>query len=258
MNILMVGDVVGEGGCHYLSRVLPKLRREYEADAIIVNGENSAKGNGITPQSADMLFSAGADVITTGNHCFRRRCESLFDENPRILRPANYPEGAPGSGVFSLDLGRTRLAVINLMGTAFMEPLDNPFSVIDNILETLDTPCILVDFHAEATSEKRALGYYLSGRVSAVIGTHTHTQTADEECIDGKTAYISDVGMVGAARSVLGVCPEQAIQKQRFHVPVQFSEAPGPYVLGAVCLSIDPKTGNSNKIRRVFLKEMTN
>lgn len=258
MNILMVGDVVGENGCSYLSRTLPKLRRECEADAVIVNGENSAKGNGITPQSAEMLFSAGADVITTGNHCFRRRCESLFDENPRILRPANYPDGTPGRGVCVLDLGRTSLAVINLMGTAFMEPLDNPFAVIDTLLESIETRCILVDFHAEATAEKRALGYYLAGRVSAVIGTHTHTQTADEECIDGKTAYISDVGMVGAQRSVLGVCPEQAIQKQRFHTPVQFTEADGPCILGAVCLSIDSKTGNSNKIRRIILKDVTN
>lgn len=257
MNILMVGDVVGTLGCAYLAKVLPQLRRDYEASAVIVNGENSAQGNGITPRSAEMLFAAGADVITTGNHCFRRRCNALLDEHPRILRPANYPEGAPGRGVCLLDLGRTTLAVINLLGTAFLEPLDNPFTVIDCLLEKIETPCIVVDFHAEATAEKRAMGYYLAGRVSAVIGTHTHVQTADEECIDDKTAYLTDVGMVGAARSVLGICPEQAIAKQRFHLPVSFSEAEGSCILGAVCLSIHPKTGNSNKIQRILLKEMT-
>lgn len=260
MNVLMIGDVVGEGGCRYLQQMLPKLRREYEADAVIVNGENSAReGVGITQESADMLFSAGADVITTGNHCFRRRgCESLFEDNARILRPANFPEGVCGSGVCELDLGRSSLVVVNLMGTAFMEPIDNPFAAMDTILEEIKNPCIIVDFHAEATGEKRALGYYLAGRVSAVIGTHTHVQTADEQIIDGKTAYLTDVGMVGAERSVLGVEPEQAIAKQRFHAPVQFTAASGDYELGAVCLSIDSKTGRTNKIRRVVLKHMTN
>lgn len=257
MNVLMVGDVVGENGCAYLMRVLPQLRREYSADAVVVNGENSANGNGITAESAAMLFDAGADVITTGNHCFRRRCESLFSENPRILRPANYPDGTAGSGVVTLDFGRERLAVINLMGTAFMEPLDNPFSVIDRLLETVETRCILVDFHAEATAEKRAMGYYLAGRVSAVIGTHTHIQTADEELIDEKTAYLTDVGMVGAARSVLGVDVGQAIKKQRFHTPVTFTEAAGDCVLGAVCITIDSKLGNSTKIQRVNIRKMT-
>lgn len=259
MNVLMVGDVVGEAGCAYASKMLPRLRREYAADAVIVNGENAApEGTGITAQAAQMLFSAGADVITTGNHCFRRRNESLFEENERILRPANYPEGTAGHGICTLDLGRSRLAVVNLMGTAFMEALDNPFSVADQLLKTIDTPCILVDFHAEATAEKRSMGYYLAGRVSAVIGTHTHIQTADEELIDGKTAYLTDVGMVGAQRSVLGVTVEQAIAKQRFHVPIGFTAASGPCVLGAVCLSIDSKTGESYKIQRAFLKEMTN
>ena len=257
MKLLMFGDVVGEAGCECFCRNAPKLKRQYGADLIVVNGENSAQGNGITPYSVDMLFSGGADVITTGNHCFRRKCDELYD-NERILRPANYPEGAPGSGVCVLDFGSYSVAVINLMGTAFMDALDNPFTVIDGMLAGLDTKNILLDFHAEATSEKRAMGWYLSGRVSAVIGTHTHVQTADAEILDGRTGYLTDVGMVGGARSVLGVLPELAIEKQRFHRPVQFAEAPGPCILNAVCLEIDSKIGICTKIERVFMSDSTN
>ncbi len=256
MRILMFGDAVGETGTVCFQKTAPRLKREYKADLVIVNGENSAKGNGITQQSAQQLFAGGADVITTGNHCFRRRCPELF-QHDRILRPANYPEGAPGKGVCILDCGAYRLAVINLMGTAFMEPLDNPFSVIDAILPTLGTKNILVDFHAEATSEKRAMGIYLKGRVSAVIGTHTHVQTADEELIGGTTGYLTDVGMIGAEYSVLGVQPEQAIEKQRFHTPVQFTEATGSCLIGAVLLEIDTKSGICTKIERVFIREST-
>ena len=254
MRILMFGDAVGEAGCACFCKYAPRLRQKYGADITVVNGENSAKGNGITPESAEQLFSAGADVITTGNHCFRRKCESLF-ENPRILRPANFPEGAPGSGVFLLDCGAFSLAVVNLMGTAFMEPLDNPFSVIDGILEHLDTPNVLIDFHAEATAEKRALGWYLAGRVSAVIGTHTHVQTADEEILREHTAYLTDAGMIGASESVLGVCIEQAVRKQRLHVPVQFTEAESACVLGGVCIEINPKNGRAVSVERILLRD---
>ncbi|MBQ5340076.1 MAG: YmdB family metallophosphoesterase [Oscillospiraceae bacterium] len=254
MKILMFGDVVGEAGTACFQRFAPRLKQQYAADLIVVNGENSAKGNGITQQSADQLFAGGADIITTGNHCFRRKCDEIF-ENPRILRPANYPEGAPGSGVCILDCGAYSFAVINLMGTAFMEALDNPFTVIDMLLEEIDTPNILVDFHAEATSEKRAMGWYLSGRVSAVIGTHTHVQTADAEILDGKTGYLTDVGMTGGARSVLGVNVEQAIAKQRFHRPVQFTEAGGPCIVNAVFIEIDSKLGICTKMDPVFAKE---
>ena len=231
MRILMFGDAVGETGTACFQKTAPQLKREYKADLVIVNGENSAKGNGITQHSAQQLFEGGADVITTGNHCFRRRCPEIF-EHDRILRPANYPEGAPGKGVCILDCGAYRFAVVNLMGTAFMEPLDNPFSVIDAILPTLGTNNILVDFHAEATSEKRAMGIYLKGKVSAVIGTHTEY-------------------------SVLGVHPEPAIEKQRFHTPVQFTEATGSCMIGGVLLEIDTKSGICNKIERIFIREST-
>lgn len=258
MKLLMFGDVVGENGTAYFCKLAPKLRREYSADLIVVNGENSASGGrGITQQSARQLFSAGADVITTGNHCFQRRCPQLF-ENERILRPANYPEGAPGSGICVLDCGSYSFAVINLMGTAFMEALDNPFSVIDTLLPNIPTKNILVDFHAEATSEKRAMGLYLTGKVSAVIGTHTHVQTADEEIIDGKTGYLTDAGMTGGMYSVLGVNAAEAIDKQRFHLPVQFSEADPPCYLNAVALEIDSKSGICTKIGRIFIRECTN
>ncbi len=256
MRILFFGDAVGEAGCEALSRYAPKLKQEHSADLMIVNGENSAKGNGITPQSADRLFDAGADVITTGNHCFRRRCDSLF-EDPRILRPANFPDGAPGKGVTVLDCGRWSLAVVNLMGTAFLEPLDNPFTVIDDILGTLHTPNVFVDFHAEATSEKRAFGWYLAGKVSAVIGTHTHVQTADEEILEGHTGYLTDAGMVGPARSVLGVRVEDALYKQRFHLPVTFAEADPPCIICGVLLEIDSKSGKCTKIERLFIKDYT-
>ncbi|MBR5371260.1 MAG: YmdB family metallophosphoesterase [Oscillospiraceae bacterium] len=257
MRLLMFGDVVGEAGTACFQRYAPQLRKEYGADIVIVNGENSAKGNGITPQSAAGLFAGGADVITTGNHCFRRKCDQIFEDS-RILRPANYPEGAPGSGVCVLDCGAYSLAVINLMGTAFMDALDNPFTVIDRILPEIHTRNIVLDFHAEATSEKRAMGWYLNGRISALFGTHTHVQTADEEILDGGTAYLTDVGMVGGQRSVLGVLPELAVKKQRFHRPVSFAEAGMPCVVCCVMVEIDSKTGKSTKIERRFLKDCTN
>lgn len=257
MKLIFFGDAVGEAGTACFRHHAPLLRKQYGADLLIVNGENSAKGNGITPQSAEALFSGGADVITTGNHCFRRRCDSLFG-NPRILRPANYPEGTPGCGMTVLDCGAFSFAVINLLGTAFLEALDNPFTVIDRLLADIGTKNILLDFHAEATSEKRAMGWYLAGRVSAVIGTHTHVQTADAEILDGSTGYLTDAGMIGPARSVLGVCTEQAIEKQRFHRPVTFTEAAGPCILNAVFLEIDSKSGKCTKIEPLFIRDSTN
>lgn len=256
MRLLMFGDVVGAAGTACFQSLAPRLRQQYRADLIVVNGENSARGNGITPESADLLFAGGADVITTGNHCFRRKCPQIFD-SPRILRPANYPEGAPGSGVFVLDCGAYSMAVVNLLGTAYLEPLDNPFTVIDRILSELHTPNILLDFHAEATGEKRAMGWYLAGKVSAVIGTHTHVQTADAQILRGHTAYLTDVGMVGPEESVLGVEIAQAIAKQRLHMPVQFTEAQAPCQLNAVYLEIDTKTGVSNKIERINIGNCT-
>lgn len=180
MNILFIGDVVAQSGVEFLQRKLGELKKKYKADITVVNGENSANGNGITKLSARGIISAGADVITTGNHCFQRNdCGEVF-ENEYIIRPANYPEGNVGEGFCILDTGRTQIAVVNIMGTSFMDPLDNPFSCIEKLLEKIDTKNIFVDFHAESTAEKQAMGYFLEGKVTAVVGTHTHIQTADE------------------------------------------------------------------------------
>lgn len=255
MNLLFLGDVVGENGCEFVASKLSAVKREYSVDITVINGENSANGNGITPKSAESLFSAGADVITTGNHCFRRKeVMQLYEENNCLLRPANYPEGNPGKGVCIYDMGRTRIAVINLMGTLYLEALDNPFTVIDRLLEDIDTPNIFIDFHAEATSEKKSLGQYLAGRVTGVFGTHTHVQTADEAILPGGTAYITDAGMCGAELSVLGIKSEIAIQKQRFHSPVRFTESDNPAFLNGVVTNFDEKTGKAYNIKRLLIR----
>ncbi len=192
-NLLFIGDVVGKTGCDFLASKLSGLKKQYNIDVTVVNGENSSQGNGITEESADSIIRAGADVITTGNHAFRHRDSMHIYERDFIIRPANYPEGGcVGKGVCTLDMGAWSLTVINLMGTAFMDALDNPFTKIDEILENTDSKNILVDFHAEATSEKKAMGHYLTDRVTAVVGTHTHVQTSDEIILGGGTAYITD------------------------------------------------------------------
>ena len=254
IRVLFAGDIVGSKGCAFAEKVIRRMRLENKLDIVIVNGENSADGNGITAQSMETLFSF-ADVITTGNHCFRRReFMGYYDEKENLLRPANYPEGVCGHGVTVLDMGRYSFAVVNLMGTAFMEPLNNPYECIDRILHDIDTPNILLDFHAEATSEKKAMGFYLEGRVSAVIGTHTHVQTADEMILGGHTGYITDAGMCGAELSVLGVKSELAIEKQRFKCPVRFTESDMPPFFCGVIMDIDEKCGKVTKIDRVQIR----
>lgn len=256
MNILAIGDVVGSIGCRFLREQLPRLKKERQIDLVIVNGENSADGNGITPASAEFLFSSGVDVITTGNHSFRRKeSYELYDQCETLLRPANFPSGVPGHGVCVVDLGRVQIAVINLMGTSYMDSLDCPFATIDRILSDPDLPPIrLVDFHAEATGEKGAMGYYLDGRVTAVFGTHTHVQTADEQLLPQGTAFLSDLGMTGPIRSVLGVKPELVIQKLRTHMPVRFDVADGPCRMEGAIFSVDVRKGNAISVERVQIK----
>lgn len=254
-NLLFIGDVVGKAGCDFLMSRLSLIKRQYAVDVTVVNAENSAQGNGITPLSADMIIKAGADILTTGNHAFRRKEAYGLFETDHILRPANYPEGAaPGKGVCTLDMGVYSVAVINLMGTAFMDPLDNPFTKADELLERIETPNIFVDFHAEATSEKKAMGYHLAGRVSGVFGTHTHVQTADEAILEGHTAYITDAGMTGPERSCLGVGIQPAVDRFRFRTPVRFSEADGDCFLCGVCVEFDEKCGKSYKIERLIIR----
>ncbi len=254
MKLLFIGDVVGEVGCRYLSRKLPQLRRELGADVTIVNGENSANGNGITAFSAEQLFHCGADMITTGNHAFQRKESLHIYENDCILRPANYSDACPGKGLGILDLGICRIAVINLSGVLYMENLDNPFTVIDELLKDIDTPNIFVDFHAEATSEKKAMGHYLAGRVTTVFGTHTHVQTADACILQGHTGYITDAGMTGVEDSVLGVKKEIALDRLRLHVPIRFEEAQGDCFLNGVLVDFDTKSGKTTKISPIFVR----
>lgn len=255
MNLLFIGDVVGESGCDFLSSHLYKIKKDFNINFTIINGENSAKGNGISPKSFQQLIQMGADVVTTGNHCFKRReAMDMFDTEEVLLRPANYPEGNVGHGYTVADLGFTRIAVINLLGTFYMESMDNPFAKIDSILESIDTPNIFVDFHAEATSEKKAFGQYLSGRVTAVIGTHTHVQTADEVILDSHTAYITDAGMTGPELSVLGVETGCAIQKMKMHCPVTFKESKNPSFINGVVINFDEKLGKATKIQRIIVR----
>lgn len=255
MNVLFIGDVVGNSGVDYLGKKLYKLRQDNNIDLTIVNGENSAQGNGITPESYERLINMGVDVVTTGNHCYRRKeVYDMYERCDTLIRPANFPEGSVGRGYTIVDLGAVQIAVINLMGTMYLESLDNPFNKIDEILNEIRTPNIFVDFHAEATSEKKAMGFYLQNRVTAVIGTHTHVQTSDEIILGGHTAYITDAGMTGPELSVLGVESEIVINKFKYHMPVKFSESTRPAFLNGVVVSFDEKTGKAIDINRIIVR----
>lgn len=256
MKILCVGDVVGAAGCGHLRQVLPGVKRHYGVDVCIVNGENAAEGNGLLPPAAAHIFDSGADVITTGNHVFRRReLYETLEQEPLLLRPANFPPAAPGRGICTVDRGRYQLTVINLMGLTYMEPLDDPFRSLDRLLGEAGNPryCI-VDFHAEATAEKKALAYYADGRISALYGTHTHVQTADEQVLPGGTGFITDVGMTGPLHSVLGVRPELAIAKMKDRLPVRFQNAEGPCTMNAVLFTLDDASGKTTAAERLDIR----
>jgi len=256
-GVLFVGDVMGRPGRHALRTVLPVLREKYAPHFVIANGENSAGGVGITGEIGRDLFAL-VDVLTSGNHIWDKK-EALpyMDREPRLLRPANYPDGNPGRGTYVATNGTGRkLAVLNLQGRVFMEPLDCPFRSADAAVEKLraETPCIIVDFHAEATSEKQALGWHLDGRVSAVLGTHTHVPTADERILPGGTAYVTDVGMAGGRNTVIGMRREQALEKFLLGRPVRFEPATGGIFLSAVFIEIDAATGRALSItREIFI-----
>ena len=234
MRILHIGDVVGEGGCRCLMKCLPELKKYYSVDLCIVNGENSAPGNGIDKNSAEMIFAAGADVITNGNHVWQRQnAVEMLEDNPSILRPSNYPN-APGNGVCVVDCLREQAAVVCLMGRLTLDNVDDPFRHMDTLLKDISCENIFVDFHAEATSEKAALAYYLDGRVSSVVGTHTHVQTADARILQHGTAFISDVGMTGPVNSVIGADVDMAIQRFLTSRPTRFVAAKGPCAVNGV------------------------
>jgi metallophosphoesterase (TIGR00282 family) len=236
MRLLFIGDVVGGPGRRGLREAMPGLREAHSPDLVIVNGENSAGGVGITERTANDLFGAGAGVITTGNHVYRHReAYEFLDRDERVLRPANYPQGNPGRGHTVVEAGGLRVAVINLSGAIGLQVARSPFDTVDSILDRLDADAVIVDFHAEVTSEKVAMGWHLDGRVAAVLGTHTHVPTADGRVLPGGTAFISDVGMTGSRTSVLGVKPEQALAALITQMPTRFETATDDvWVMGAV------------------------
>jgi metallophosphoesterase (TIGR00282 family) len=251
MRLLMVGDVVGRPGRAALAQLLPGLRTELQLDCVIVNGENAAAGRGLTEQTAREIFRAGADVVTSGNHIFdvREFVPSLDNDWP-VIRPANYPPGTPGRGVVRLD----GIAVVNLMGRTFMPmPVDDPFRVADALLEELgEERIVVVDFHAEATSEKQAFAWYLDGRVAGVVGTHTHVPTADPRVLPGGTATVTDVGMVGARDSVIGDDVSSVVQRFLSSMPGRLPVAEGKEVsFNSVLIDVDAHTRLANSIERV-------
>lgn len=258
VRILCVGDVVGSVGTDYLMKKLPIIKREKNIDVCIVNGENSAKGNGITPFSAREIFSAGADFITTGNHAFKRQeMYSFYDETLSVIRPANYKDTVYGRGYGIIDKGNVRIGVINILGTVYLEPLENPFDCADRVIDELkkEVDIILVDFHAEATSEKRAFGFYLDGRVSAVFGTHTHVQTADGQILENGTGYITDLGMCGPKRSVLGITPEIIIEKFRTGLPRRFENPETDCEISGCIFTVDKKSTKTVEVERLYYDE---
>ena len=265
LRILFVGDIFARPGRNIVHERLPDLQKHYGVDLTVANGENAAGGFGITPQIAEELFELGIDVITTGNHVWDKReiIEYMNSANGnesslarRVLRPANYPAGSPGFGWYQ---GRTRTgidyAVINLQGRVFMANNDDPFRYTDELLKQITAKVILVDLHAEATSEKVALGWYLDGRVTAVLGTHTHVPTADEQVLPGGTAVQTDVGMTGPYRGVIGVQKELIVQKFLTNMPSRFEPAADDVRLCAALIDCNPLTGHASSIERIMLKQ---
>lgn len=237
---------------------LPALREEHGAAFCVLNGENAAGGFGITEENAGAFLQAGADVITSGNHIWNRKeVGDLMLREPRLIRPSNYPSGVPGNGIIVTETPAGPAAVINLMGRVFMPPVECPFREADRLLHEIDTQVriIIVDFHAEATSEKVALGWHLDGRVTALVGTHTHVQTADERVLPGGTAYITDAGMTGPVDSVIGIKTELALGKFLTGVPRRFEAAGGRGQLNGVVVKVDPTTGRSLAIERILVRE---
>lgn len=259
MRLLAIGDVCSDVGCETVKKHLPILKKEKAIDAVIINGENSAQNNGVTKTSAELLFSCGADVITGGNHSLRNKeVYDFLDESDFLLRPHNLADAEYGKGYCFLDFGKFSMAVINLSGKIYLERInaENPFLCADTLIEKAKTDganIIIVDFHAEATSEKRALGFYLDGKVSAVFGTHTHVQTADEQILPNGTGYITDLGMTGPKNSVLGVKTEIIVNRLRDNdlSKFEFSDSEG-FLCGCI-FDIDTKTGKCISVERICI-----
>ena len=256
MKLLFIGDIVGRPGRRAVRELLPRLREQHALDFVIANGENSAGGSGVTPETAGEIFSAGVDVITSGDHLWdQKEIMELLANEKRFLRPLNYPAGTPGQGgaVFEIHNSKSKIAVLNAQGRTFMPPLENPFLLATEEVKRLraQTKIIFVDFHAEATSEKIAFARFLDGQVSAVVGTHTHVQTADEQIFPGGTAYLSDAGFTGPHESVLGREIEPVIKRFLTGMPQRFEVARNRLLLHGAMIEIDDASGKAIKIQRV-------
>lgn len=260
MRLLFVGDVIGKPGRRALHNLLPRLVDRHRADYVVVNVENSAGGFGVTPEVLQDLADLPIDCYTTGNHVWdKKEGVEILDRDPRLLRPANYPEGNPGKGLY---VGETaagiRVAVINLEGRVFMNQLESPFLVADRLLAQLDrnkVKVVFVDFHAEATSEKQAMGFYLDGRVSAVVGTHTHVPTADERVLPNGTALLTDAGMTGPYESIIGMRADKVLKRFLLQTPSSFEVAKRDVRLAGVLIDIDEETGKARGIERMLVPD---
>ena len=257
MNILFIGDIFGSPGRNLMKKYLPDLKKEFEIDFCIANGENAAHGKGITKKTAEELFNCGIDCFTSGNHIWDKK-ESIeyLKQEPRILRPINFNKDSVGNTLYIADVGNSKLAVVNLAGQVYMSPVNSPFTALEKILPEIKkvTNNIFVDFHAEATAEKRSIAFHFDGKISALIGTHTHVQTADEDILPNKTAYLTDAGMTGPHDSCIGIEKGIAITKMITSMPQQFQPATGGLQINAVVVGIDENTGQATKIERILRK----
>jgi metallophosphoesterase (TIGR00282 family) len=253
MNLLFLGDVVGKPGRRAVREVVPDLRSELAIDAVIANGENLAGGSGLTQETAEEVFEAGVDVLTSGNHLFdRRQSLDYIAAHKRVARPANYPPGTPGRDLVRMHTPGGTLAVACVLGRVFMRPFDDPFRTVDALVErTEDDPFLVIDVHAETTSEKMALGWHLDGRASMVVGTHTHIPTADERILPGGAAYVTDVGMTGPYDSIIGMEKKAVLANFITGMHHRFKPAQDDIRLLAVLVEMDPETGKSKSIRRI-------
>lgn len=259
MKILFIGDIVGSPGREMVETYLPKLKEKYRPQLTIVNGENAAAGKGITEKIYKELLQSGVQAITMGNHTWNKKeIMDFIDDAPNLLRPANFPENNPGKGLRFIKVNQTEVAIINLQGRTFLDPHDNPFEKADELIQEAKkrTNLIFIDFHAEVTSEKQAFGWYVDGRVSAVVGTHTHTQTADERILPGGTAYLTDAGMTGPYDGILGVEREAVINRFLTNMPVRFEvDKNGRDQLNGCVITIDDQTGKAQEIKRILIND---
>jgi len=258
LNILFIGDIIGKPGMDMVRLWLPSLEKKYKADFIIVNGENSADGKGCTEKEGKLLFELGVNVITGGNHTWdKHQSQDYLKSEPRYIRPQNFPRGAFGKGFIVADSKKGKVGVLNLQGRSYMTPIDCPFRSADWAIERMrqETKIIFIDFHAEATAEKVAMGFYLDGKISALVGTHTHVQTADERILPKGSGYITDVGMTGPFESVIGMKTDAAVNRFLYQTPQKYQTAENDVHLSAVSVKIDVETAKTVAIERIFLPE---